>query len=270
MKRATNEKIYYISQPNHSRDLLHVRLCGITYPDKNYEISREQSDVACIEYIEKGQGVLQIDGKTFYPEEGDAYFLQVGTNHHYFSDKENPWQKIFITVSGPLLNSLIEGYGLHKIYYLKGLDISAEMHRIISLAQENLENRTEEIICLLNRIFFKMRDHAKDVDYTLDLAGKMKEYIRNHAASTFQLEQLCGYISRSESQCIKIFRQAYGLTPYAYFLNEKLKLAQDMLMNTNLSVKQIADTLHFADEYYFCNIFKQKIGVSPTRYRKGL
>ena len=270
MKRAVNEKIYYVSQSNRSRELLHIRLCGTTYPDKNYEISRDQSPVACIEYIEKGQGVLEIDGQTFYPEEGDTYFLQVGTDHHYYSDKENPWQKIFITVAGPLLDSLIEGYGLKKIFHLKGLDIGREMHSILSLAQENEKDPTEEIICLLNRIFFKMRAHLKDTDHAPDLAGKIKEYIRNHASSTFQLVQLCSHISRSESQCIKIFRQAYGLTPYAYFLKEKLKLAQDMLLNTNLSIKQIADTLHFADEYYFSNIFKQKVGISPSKYRKGM
>ena len=41
-----------------------------------------------------------------------------------------------------------------------------------------------------------------------------------------------------------------------------------MLLNTNLSVKQIANHLSFADEYYFSNVFKQKVGLSPTAYRK--
>ena len=270
MRRAVNEKIYYVNQTNISRDLLKIQMCGITYPDKNYEISRDQSKVACIEYIEQGTGVLQIDGQIFYPEQGDTYFLQVGTKHHYFSDHENPWQKVFITVSGVLLDSLIEGYGLKKIYYFKGLDTGEEMRRIIDLAKENQEDRTEEIICILNRIFLKMRESVRGIDYTSNLAEKMKEYLRNNAASKFKIEALCKYISRSESQCIKIFKEAYGITPYAYFLNKKIKLAQDMLSNTNLSVKQIANHLNFTDEYYFSNIFKQKTGVSPSRYRKGL
>ena len=270
MRRAVNEKIYYVNQTNSSRDLLKIQMCGITYPDKNYEISRDQSKVACIEYIEQGTGVLQIDGQIFYPEQGDTYFLQVGTKHHYFSDHENPWQKVFITVSGVLLDSLIEGYGLKKIYYFKGLDTGEEMRRIIDLAKENQEDRTEEIICILNRIFLKMRESVRGIDYTSNLAEKMKEYLRNNAASKFKIEALCKYISRSESQCIKIFKEAYGITPYAYFLNKKIKLAQDMLSNTNLSVKQIANHLNFTDEYYFSNIFKQKTGVSPSRYRKGL
>lgn len=270
MKRAAHERIYYINQTGSSRELLKIQMCGITYPDKNYEISRENSDVFCLEYIEKGMGALQIEGRTFYPEEGDTYLLQVGTNHHYFSDKENPWKKIFINVSGSLLDSLIEGYGLKNAYYFKGLDLGKELHSILGLAKENREDCTEEIICILNRAFLKMREHAKGMDHATDPAKKMKEYLRNHADSKFKMEELCRYISRSESQTIKIFKKAFGITPYAYFLEKKIKLAKDMLLNTNLSVKQIADHLSFADEYYFSNVFKQKTGVSPTKYRKGL
>ncbi len=269
MDHTVNEKIHYISQTNSTRDILNIQMCGITYPDKNYRIGRECSDVACIEYIEKGMGVLHIDGQTFYPEEGDTYFLQIGTNHRYYSDKENPWKKIFINVSGSLLDSLIEGYGLKKVYHFKGLDLSKEMRRIFNLAKENKENSTEEIICILNMIFLKMRNHVRNTNHSFDLAEQIKEYLRNNAASKFKMEQLCKHISRSESQTIKIFKEAFGITPYAYFLDKKIKLARDMLLNTNLSIKQIAGNLNFADEYYFSNLFKKKVGVSPTRYRKG-
>ena len=268
MKWVANEEIYHVNQTGFARDILNIQMCGITYPDKHYEIGRECSDVICIEYIEKGMGVLQIDNETFYPEEGDSYLLQLGTAHRYFSDRENPWKKIFINISGSLADSLIEGYGLKKLYYFKGLDLQKELRAIFTLAKEHRGDSTEEIICLLNRIFFKMREHVKGIDYASDPARKMKEYLRNHAASKFRMESLCRYVSRSESQTIKIFRSAYGITPYAYFLNKKIQLAKDMLLNTNLSVKQIANHLSFADEYYFSNVFKQKVGLSPTAYRK--
>ena len=137
MENAVNEKIYYVNQTSNARDILKIHMCGITYPDKTYEISRDKSDLACIEYIEKGMGTVQIEDQIFYPEAGDVYFLQVGTRHHYFSDRENSWKKIFINVSGSLLDSLIEGYNLKNLYYYKGLDLSEEMHGIFNLAKEN-------------------------------------------------------------------------------------------------------------------------------------
>ena len=267
MKRATAEKIYYVNQTAHSRGLLHIQMCGITYPDKNYEISRENSSVCCMEYIEKGAGVLEIDGQTYEPRAGDSYLLGMGTDQHYYSDKRNPWKKVFINVSGGLVDSLIEGYGLKGVYYFKGLDLGQEMRAIVSLAGEAQEDSTEEIICLLNRAFFKMRQHVSGATAT-DAAGRMKEYLRRRAAEEFRMEELCRLISRSESQTIKIFKEAYGTTPYAYFLQRKIHLAKDMLQNTNLTVKQIADRLHFSDEYYFSGVFKRKTGLSPTAFRQ--
>ena len=76
-------------------------------------------------------------------------------------------------------------------------------------------------------------------------------------------------MSRSESQTIRIFKRAYGVTPYAYLLEKKLDLAGQLLRDTNLSVREIAEKLSFADEYYFSNVFKKKTGVSPSVYRRG-
>ena len=267
MKRAAHEEIYYISQAGSARDLLNIQICGITYPDKNYEISRKHSKVACIEYIKKGMGVVEIDGQTFYPEAGDSYFLQAGTTHHYFSDRENPWQKVFINISGNLLDSLIEGYNLKNIYYFKGLDLSEAMESILKLAKENQEDSTEEIICILNRIFLKMREHIKPK--TSDMAQKMKEYLRNNAASAFRMDALCSYISRSESQTIKIFKKAYGITPYAYLLSHKIKLAKVMLLNTNLSVKEIAERCGFARPSDFSRFFRSRTGLSPSEFTRS-
>ena len=51
MKRAVNEEIYYVKQTGSARELLNIQMCGIPHPDRNYEIGREISNVACIEYI---------------------------------------------------------------------------------------------------------------------------------------------------------------------------------------------------------------------------
>lgn len=269
MKSAANEDIYYINQTSYDRNIFNVQMCGITYPDKSYEILRNNSYLYCIEYIEKGVGTVNIDDKTFYPQEGDSYFLHSGYRHHYYSDKSNPWKKYFINISGSLVDSLVEGYQLKNSFHFKGLDISRELYSIIELGKQKKVDCTKEIICIINNIFYKMRECVKENNFTPELAEKMKDYLRINAASKFKMENLCKFISRSESQTIKIFKEAYGITPYAYFLDKKINLAKGMLLNTNLSIKQIAYNLSFTDEYYFSNVFKGKVGVSPATYRKA-
>lgn len=52
-------------------------------------------------------------------------------------------------------------------------------------------------------------------------------------------------------------------------INEKVLLkAKWQLLHTDNPVKQIADTLGFADEYYFSRFFKKHIGLSPKLFRE--
>ena len=102
-----------------------------------------------------------------------------------------------------------------------------------------------------------------------DIAEKMRDFLNENTVNKFKIEDLCEYVSKSESHTIRIFKEAYGITPYAYILGKKISLAKDLLINTNLSIKQISSNLNFTDEYYFSNIFKNKVGLSPNNYRKS-
>ena len=73
----------------------------------------------------------------------------------------------------------------------------------------------------------------------------------------------------SESQTIRLFKKNFGTTPYTYVLNKKINFAKKLLIDTNLSVKEISTKLCFSDEYYFSNIFKEKVGCSPSQYRRS-
>jgi AraC-like DNA-binding protein len=242
-------------------------ICGTTHPDKKYSISRPNSSISCIEFVEAGRGTVTIDGKTFSPSAGDSYFLIEGKTQHYFSDEKDPWKKHFINASGRLLRSLAEGYGLTGSYYFKGLDIKSELLEIIELAKGE-GDPTVKIVGILNEIFIKMHDHVKKGTAESGIEAEMKDFLNTKITEKFHIDELCSHISRSESQTIRLFKRAYGITPYTYVLNKRLELGKSLLNNTNLTVKEIADKLCFADEYYFSNLFRSKVGMTPSSYRK--
>ena len=77
-------------------------------------------------------------------------------------------------------------------------------------------------------------------------------------------EEIC----LSPSQLTRVFRAAYGQTPYRYLLGRRLETACLLLRGTSLPVREIAAHLCFSDEHYFSSLFRQKIGVSPLAYRR--
>lgn len=267
-KTSMQEDIYRINQKSNSRELIKFHMCGTTYPDKSYMIKRTCSPIICLEYVEDGYGTVNVDDKTFHPHGGDSYLLQNNKKHFYYSDSETPWKKHFINISGKLAERLIEGYGLTDISYFEGLDLSDELLRIIEIAKSNADDRSPELISILNEIFLKMHNHAEMDSEPMGIEVEMKDFLNTQIMTKFHIEDLCKHISKSESQTIRLFKKAYGITPYTYVLEKKIAMAKNLLSDTNLSIKQIASKLCFADEYYFSNIFKEKSGSTPTEYRK--
>ncbi|MBQ2968378.1 MAG: helix-turn-helix domain-containing protein [Clostridia bacterium] len=264
------EEIYSIFQGSENRKLITLEICGITNPAKNYWIRREKSRTCCIEYIESGTGTVHLDDKTFHPIGGDSYMLQPERDQYYYSDKADPWKKYFINIrNGMLFSGMLSAYGLEKHSHFINLNIKAELLEIIHLAKQESTDNTEQIIGILNRIFFKMHASLQNEANVPDIAVQMKDFLNTKLHSAFKIEALCASFSLSESRTIRIFKEAFGVTPYAYVLSKKMSLAKQMLKDTNLPVKEIAKQLSFADEYYFSNIFKSKVGISPTAFRKA-
>jgi len=266
-KTSMNEEVYRINQESDTRDLVKFELCGTTFPDKSYHIDRPISQIYCIEYVEGGRGTVHMDDEIFYPKAGDSYFLHANKSQHYGSDRNDPWKKHFVNLSGKLVGHLAEGYGISNVSYFEGLDLGDEIKQIIEIAKKEEIHPTSELIAILNNIFLKMHNHTKDTNDLSGIGVQMKDFLNTQITTKFHIELLCKHISKSESQTIRIFKKIFGVTPYTYVLGQKISFAKKLLVDTNLSIKEIATKLCFTDEYYFSNIFKEKTGKTPTEYR---
>ena len=61
-----------------------------------------------------------------------------------------------------------------------------------------------------------------------------------------------------------------GSSPHQYLLELRLARARNLLEETSLSVKEVAQNAGFEDEHYFCRFFKQKTGRTPGQWRSRL
>ncbi|MDX1905812.1 MAG: AraC family transcriptional regulator [Bacteroidia bacterium] len=67
----------------------------------------------------------------------------------------------------------------------------------------------------------------------------------------------------------KAFKELIGTAPGQYHLQVRLEKTAQLLKETDLTVSEIAYRAGFESEFYFSRIFKKKMGVTPTCYRKG-
>lgn len=263
------EKIFFLSAVNgHKNSAFEVVLAGITYSDPNYKVYRKCSDIFVAEYVSEGEGTVICGGNEYRIKKGDAYILPAGKEHFYFSDRTNPWTKKWFNISGVLCEKLLAAYGIENNIYFPDAPVGNIFDELLGFFASTTD------IDRINRsgaLFFHriVQQLSADTNNTVpSAAAEIKNYIDGNIYEKLTAGSVADNAGFSVSQLGRIFKAEYGETVYSYILKQKIKTAENLLINTGLSVKEISDMLKFTDEHYFCNIFKKKLGVTPGKLRK--
>lgn len=100
-----------------------------------------------------------------------------------------------------------------------------------------------------------------------DLLAPLDDYISAHYCDmNFNYSELHTICGLSYSYFKKLFIHKYGLPPVKYITGLKIKRASELLLTNMYTVSEIADMCGFENVYYFSNVFKKNVGVSPKNY----
>lgn len=93
------------------------------------------------------------------------------------------------------------------------------------------------------------------------------QYIATHLTQAITVPEVAAHIGKSRAYTAAKFRAETGKTIGEYITECRMKEARNLLRYTNMSLGEISDYLHFANQPYFQNAFKQHCGVTPAKYR---
>ena len=247
-----------------------IELAGISICDGTYYVRRTNSKIYVFEYIYAGKGIVNVNGSSSLLKAGDIYILPQGSNHEYYSDSTDKWRKIWFTATGVLIDQLLKAYNLTNVYWIRGLDLRrlfVEVFTLLKTSQPDHNNRSALILHnLIIECASRLRTVGKQI--TPDAAA-IKNYLDANIMNAVSLGKISKHVHKSPSQVIRTFKKAYEVTPYEYVILERINTAKILLVDhAYLSVKEVAFMLNFADEHYFSNVFKSKVGISPSMYKQ--
>ncbi|KVH45294.1 AraC family transcriptional regulator [Burkholderia diffusa] len=82
------------------------------------------------------------------------------------------------------------------------------------------------------------------------------------------VEQLARAVGTHEKRLSRAFRDNLGQTVFEYLRHERLRIAQDLLDSTSLSIASIAKEIGFSSPANFATAFRERFGITPTEWRR--
>ncbi len=126
---------------------------------------------------------------------------------------------------------------------------------------------------IFKNIYLKLEKYLTDEQKKLKekIAKPIEEairYLKKNYGNQISLEEVAAFSNVSASYLSRLFKEEMKVGFAEYLTQIRLDESKKMLSDTNLSVKEIALKVGYADEKYYSKLFKKITGIRPTDYRR--
>lgn len=209
-----------------------------------------------VQSVEQLLNDIQTDNKLMYvyqPSKGHVLTV-LGSNSRVKGDMEMMAEDVHNTIP-----SAIIAIGLT-------IDRISDIHRSYELAMDLVA-----IQQFINKKIITEEDYVTYQELTTDtseLLKRAKEYIEKHYQKNVSNESIAKLFGFSPSYFSTLFKKHHGKTFIDHVTDVRIKHACWLLKETKKPTYAIASLVGYDDQRYFSQVFKRKIGVTPSEYRK--
>lgn len=237
----------------------------------------------------RGGGSFSIDFQNFKIVPYRAYFMAPGQVHGW--DFEGDMDGYVINFSVQFFQSfLLQSDYLDQFYFLNGIagdsviDILEDQRTSIIEILENAANEMEkqnrfkkdtirvwilQLFLQIGNMNVRSEVHSAD-SYNMTLLRNFEKLIEKNYLNLRLPKQYAELLFITPNHLNALCNEALGKSAGDLIRNRIALEAKRMLINFGLTVTEIAYTLNFEDNSYFCKFFKKQTGMSPDSFRKHI
>ena len=94
--------------------------------------------------------------------------------------------------------------------------------------------------------------------------------MRQNIAAAISIADIASLCRLSLSYFVRAFTNTVGIAPYAWFVQQRVSQARELLMGTSLPLAQIALECGFSDQAHFTKAFAKATGLTPAKWRRQM
>lgn len=113
------------------------------------------------------------------------------------------------------------------------------------------------------------KSYSNEASHAWMLLIRFYKLVPLHCRETRELAFYASQLSITTTYLYKLCRKYLQLSPKEMLDRQTVTEIKTYLVNTDATIKSIADELHFNDVSYMCRFFRKMTGMSPIDYRKS-
>ncbi|WP_200874144.1 arabinose operon transcriptional regulator AraC [Serratia sp. DD3] len=227
----------------------------------------------------KGKGQVFQGDKAFTVEPGDLLLFPPAAVHHYGRAADAPvWfhRWVYFRPRAYWADWLkwprvVDNVGRLNLADSQLFDEFDGLFRAIEETNQQLRPMSEQLAMnLLERLLIRCYEASSLAEYpTIDhRVLQACQILSESLAAEISVEVLAQQVFLSPSRLAHLFREQVGVGIVRWREDQRIIRAKLLLQTTPMSVAAIGQQVGYDDQLYFSRVFKKRVGVSPSEYRK--
>lgn len=253
---------------------------------KDYHFDGEEHYFWELTYVDTGQLRTDIDGNTFELSNQEMVLYFPGQFHK--QDIIGKSSCSYLTIMFDMnIDSNSESL---KHIKNKVFKCSSELYQLVNnfirvstiMENDELPYARDMMIAYLKEIMVHLvhyddvhSDEHKvsnpiQVNFENELMNEITNYIHKNVYEPITIEEICLHFSISRSTLQTLFKKNLNMAPKQYINEEKMSLAQHMILEEKYPITEIAYKLGFSSIHYFSRKFKSRFGLAPSEFSQSV
>ncbi len=229
------------------------------------------------QYVISGQGTITVGNKQYSYSKGDFLCLRPNVVLQYHSDKKDPFSLYWIEFLSSSMEKILTNMGFSEenaVLHFDDKKILNQFKKIhISTKNNSLVGMLSSISALFSLMSYVISKNdappQKEKNNEDVYVEKAIWFIENNFSEQIDIEDIAKHVYLSRHYLTRIFTKKLQISPIQYLMRFRLNQAQNMLLSSKLSIRDVAINCGFNSPSNFAMQFKAFKGITPTECRKS-
>ena len=183
--------------------------------------------------------------------------------------REKRLKEILNSFSPDFYDTLLNGKKSFRFSEFRVIEIDRIIHMINALDTSDTQ-KYEDYLCSALFLILQFLHYANisKNDSQNPWVNLLNKKMNNADFLKYNVDRLCNELNCSRMHLNRFMKQYYNMTPHQFLLNYKLSYAYNLLLTSDLSMKDIIQTIGYDSFSSFIKNFKNKYGYTPYLFKQ--